>query len=143
MTEIDIYKDRKPADFGPSIGDSLFVEIADRLARFAETGEPHIIDLTSLPMTDEDRAALDERLGVGEVRAEIAVIGRSELWETAYSCVWRVRHYGSVENKAAADQIVIDTVPQIIRAHREDARAAAARLHGEMSDAHTRDSLNA
>ena len=143
MTELDIYKDRKPANFGPTIGDSLLVEVAEHLKTFAETGEPHIIDLTSLPMTDADRKALDERLGTGEVKAEIAVIGDSELWETAYAGVWRVRHFGSTRDRAAADQIVIASVPEILRTHREDARAAASRLDAELSNPHSQDALNA
>lgn len=142
MTELDIYKDRAPAAPGPSISSSLLVEVADHLAAFVEDGTPHIIDLASLPMTDSDRDALDERLGIGEVKAEIAVIGRSEVWETAYSGVWRVRHFGA-KAEPAADQIVIDTVPEILRTHIEDARAAAHRLAAELSPSNTKDADNA
>jgi len=131
MTELNIFKDRSPATPGPTIADSLLVEIAAHLKEFAETGTPYIIDLTSLPMSQSDRDGLDERLGIGEVKADLVVIGASEIWETAYSGVWRVRHFGS-KDEPAADQIVIDSVPEILRSHTEDARAAAERLSGEL-----------
>lgn len=132
MTELAITPHpERPLKTG--IVSSLFAEIADALARFAETGEIHKIDLRSLPMTEADRTEIDERLGVGEVRADLAVIGRSEVWETAYAGVWRVRHYGALD-AIAADEVVIASAPDILFTHRDDARAAAKRLKGELAD---------
>ena len=133
MTEIDIYRNRKAAPPIPTIGESLLVEIAEHLRRFAETGATHLIDLRGLPMSDEDRDALDERLGVGEIKADIALIGRSEAWETGYGGVWRVRHFGTAP-EPVSDQIFIGPVPDILLTHREDALAAAARLDGENAE---------
>jgi len=107
--------------------ESLLCEIAQALELFAQTGETSTINLRALPMGDMDRKALETRLGHGEVEARLNVAGPSEIWETSFTGVWWVRHFGGDE-RIAAEEINITSVPDILLAHREDARAALARL---------------
>lgn len=116
-----------PADIRTGMADALLREIAVLLQAFAESGAGAIIDLASLPLTPADRRELEERLGRGEVTATVDVAGLSEVWETAYSGAWWVRHLGAGE-RIAAESIVIAAVPDILAAHPDDARAAAQRL---------------
>ena len=102
---------------------ALVSETLARLTRFAETGETTTIDLGGLPMSNRHRAALDDFLGRGEVSASIDVIGRTEVWETQFSGVWRVRHFGDAG--VATDLIEIAACPKILCADRRDARLAA------------------
>ena len=113
-------------DFSTGMAQSLFSEIAERLAGFATSGEKSVIDLRSLPLTPTDLKELESLLGRGEVEAELNVAGRSEIWETGYSGVWWVRHYGDGD-KIASQNIEI-TCPKILAADVEDIAAAANRI---------------
>jgi hydrogenase-1 operon protein HyaF len=114
-----------PDDDGAFV-DALLWETHARLAHFAETGQTASIDLGGLPMSGRDREALDSILGRGEVSAAVEVAGRSEVWETGFSSVWRVRHFG--DGTIAADLIEITSCPSILAADRRDADNAARRL---------------
>ena len=114
-----------PADDGAFV-DALLWETHARLAHLAETGEAASIDLGGLPMSGRDREALDAMLGRGEISATVEVAGRSEVWETGFSGVWRVRHFG--DGTIAADLIEITCCPAILAADRRDAGHAAQRL---------------
>ncbi len=114
------------------LAEALVFEIADLLQTFAATGKDAAIDLRGLPMTEADREALAERLGKGEVHATVHVAGRSEVWETAYSGVWWVRHLGA-EGQIAAEEIAVTLVPQFLVSHPDDVHEAAQRLGSECS----------
>lgn len=106
---------------------AILSEIAAQLDRFARDGEESVVDLRGLPMTDADRAALEEALGQGEVTAVVEVAGASEVWETAYSGVWWIRHRGA-DDRITSEEIVVTAVPAILKSHQDDVRAAARRL---------------
>jgi HupH hydrogenase expression protein, C-terminal conserved region len=107
--------------------DSILSEIAERLRAFALSGEGTVIDLRSLPMSDADRSELESQLGHGEVEIKLHVSGQSDIWETTFAGVWWVRHFDG-DGRIAAEEINIISVPDIIRAHPDDARTAASRL---------------
>ena len=65
------------------------------LEALAESGQAGSIDLRSLPLSDADRAQLEELLGRGEVQAKLDLAGASEVWETTYPGVWWIRHKGA------------------------------------------------
>ena len=115
------------------LAEAVLCEIAALLARFAGTGEAGAIDLRGLPMTEADRARLESRLGHGEVRAEVVVAGRSEVWETSYAGVWWVRHRGA-DDRVAAEEIVVTRVPDILATHEDDVRAASMRLANDLAN---------
>lgn len=107
--------------------DSILSEIAERLRAFALSGEGTVIDLRSLPMSNADRDDLEARLGRGEVEVKLHVSGQSDIWETAFAGVWWVRHFDG-DGRIAAEELNITSVPDILRAHPDDARTAATRL---------------
>ncbi len=111
------------------MADSVLSEIAERLQVFALSGEETVIDLRSLPMSNADRNDLEVRLGRGEVEIKLYVSGQSDIWETTFAGVWWVRHIDG-DGRIAAEEINITSVPDILRAHPDDARAAATRLAG-------------
>lgn len=112
---------------------SLLREIADRLAVLAETGEPHAIDLTGLPMSKRDCEELEELLGHGEVEAALDVAGETRVWETRYSGVWWIRHMGAGD-RVASERIEIVAVPQILCADPADIAAAARRFADDLAE---------
>jgi hydrogenase-1 operon protein HyaF len=109
------------------MADAVLSEIASLAAKQAAGGGPAAVELTSMPLTAADRAEIEARLGRGEVAATVESAGRSELWETAYSGVWFVRHLGD-DGAVATEAIEICPAPEILFSHPDDRRAAAARL---------------
>lgn len=109
------------------MSDAILREIAQLLSGFLETGESGAIDLRGMPLSDLDRADLESRLGQGEVSAIVTVAGTSEIWETAISGVWWVRHRGE-GGRVASEEIVVTRVPDILATHADDAKDGLARL---------------
>lgn len=127
---------RTLAELRTGLVESVLRELCDRLELLAATGETTSIDLRSLPMTDADRTDLDARLGRGEVEAVLAVSGRSQVWETGFSGVWWIRHFGAGE-KISSEEIVVAAVPDILASHKADISASAERLAVELDAAST------
>jgi len=114
---------------------SVLAEIGRMLEALVESGLAGSIDLRSLPLSDVDRSQLEEVLGRGEVQAELAVAGDSEVWETTYSGVWWIRHRGA-GGKIASEEISICRIPEILITHPVDIEAAAGRLREELETTH-------
>ena len=114
---------------------SVLAEIGRMLEALSESGQAGAIDLRSLPLSDVDRAQLEEVLGRGEVRAELDIAGESEVWETTYPGVWWIRHRGA-DNKIATEEISVCAIPEILMTHPVDIKAAAGRLREELETTH-------
>jgi len=114
---------------------SVLAEVGRMLETLAGSGEPGSIDLKSLPLSDADRAQLEELLGRGEVHAELELAGASQVWETAYSGVWWIRHRGAGD-KIATEEISVCRIPEILITHPVDIEAAAGRLRQELETTH-------
>ncbi len=110
---------------------SVLAEVGRLLENLATKGEPGCIDLRSLPLTVADREELESLLGHGEVRVELDLAGRSEVWETAYAGAWWIRHRGAGD-RIAAELISVCPVPEILMAHPADIQAAARRLRSDL-----------
>ena len=114
---------------------SVLAEIGRMLEALSESGQAGAIDLRSLPLSDVDRAQLEEVLGRGEVRAELDIAGESEVWETTYPGVWWIRHRGA-GSKIATEEISVCAIPEILMTHPVDIKAAAGRLREELETTH-------
>ncbi len=106
------------------MADAVEREIRQHLAALAQHGTETTIDLRSLPLSDADRAALQELLGKGEVAATINAMGTSEIWETSHAGVWWVRHCGT-EGQVMSELVEIAFVPEVLKADPADVKAAA------------------
>jgi hydrogenase-1 operon protein HyaF len=111
---------------------SVMAEVCRLLEALAASGQPGAVDLRSLPLTDADRQQLEDLLGRGEVRADLELAGRSEVWETAYPGAWWVRHLGA-DDRIASEEIAVCPVPEILQAHPDDIRAGARRLSQDLA----------
>jgi HupH hydrogenase expression protein, C-terminal conserved region len=109
------------------MADAVMNEIASLAAKHCTDGGSAAIELTSMPLTAQDRAEIEARLGRGEVEATVEAAGRSEVWETTYAGVWFVRHLG-LDGEVANEMVEICLAPLILFSHPDDRRAAAARL---------------
>ena len=112
---------------------SIMAEVARMLEALADKGESGSIDLRSLPLTDADRAQLEDLMGRGEVKAELEVSGDSTVWETSYPGAWWIRHHGA-GGKVSSEEISICPVPAILSAHPADIEAAANRIKNAIAE---------
>ena len=114
---------------------SVLNEIGTLLEALSESGSTGSVDLRSLPLSDPDRAELEEMLGRGEVRATLDIAGTSEVWETRYPGVWWIRHRGAGD-KISSEEISVCPIPEILITHPADIEAAAGRLPQELETTH-------
>jgi hydrogenase-1 operon protein HyaF len=100
-------------------------------------GRPGAIDLLGLPLSPACLAALELRLGQGEISATLSVSGVSEIRETSFPGVWWTRH-ADESGRVVALLIEVAEVPDILRANREDMRHGLKRLSEVTNFAHAR-----
>lgn len=106
---------------------AVLSELFEHLQELAVSSKPHMIDLTSLPMTNSDKQELAKLLGQGEVTITLSTIGESLIHETAFSGVWWIKHY-THDQKLISELIEITPVPGIIKSHPDDIQHAADEL---------------
>jgi hydrogenase-1 operon protein HyaF len=107
--------------------DALIMEVSSLLRRLIEHGESGSIDLLGLPLSPSCLAALDQRLGQGEVRVRLDAAGRSDIHETEFPGVWWTSHSDET-GRVIAMAIEVTSIPEIVRADTEDMRLAYRRL---------------
>lgn len=106
---------------------AVLAEVAGLLERLATTGGASAIDLRSLPMSSDDRAALQRILGTGEVRATLSAEGESSVCETGVPGVWWIEHRDQ-EGKLIAELVEITRVPDILTRAPDEIAAGAREL---------------
>lgn len=114
---------------------SLLQEIAVRLDRLVNGGEPEAVDLRALPvMSEEDLQHLRDLLGTGEVTATVQAMGATELEETAFPGVWWGTYFGA-DGDMVAERIEIAWVPDILVAQAADVRVGLQQLVERLPEA--------
>ena len=106
---------------------SVLAEVQSLLERLNETGETAAVDLRGLPLTGADRQELEASLGRGEVSCTLELMGRTDIWETAFSGVWWVRHRGAGD-KVSSETLVIAPIPDILLSQADDVAESVRRL---------------
>lgn len=114
---------------GPGVVNAppLVVELFDRSAAWAPGMDPHVVNLTLLPHTEEDLAWLDAALGKGSVEILSRGYGNCRIEATALPRVWRVRFYNSMDT-LILDTFEVTDMPVVALAAPEDLRDSAERL---------------
>ena len=112
----------------PQVGNapSLLVEIADKVAD-KPVDEPHVINLSLLPNTDEDLDLMATRLGTGPCVILSRGYGNCRITSTAIQSTWWVQYFNS-EDTLILNTIEISDVPEVACAAIEDIEASAERL---------------
>jgi hydrogenase-1 operon protein HyaF len=131
---IPVVTDGMPSVTALSHGNALPLlhEIEILLDDLVTTGRSASIDLRSLPMLPDDFETLREVLGQGEVSATIDALGLSQARETAIHGVWWVTHQNA-DGEVTAQFIEVTYLPEILKTHPADARAAVEILRSRMS----------
>lgn len=105
----------------------ILVELESALATYAESGKPHSINLSLLPLSEAEVEFLDQRLGRGPVDVLSRAYGKCQVISTRTPNVWWVRYYNAMSNLILNCLEVID-IPHVVRAAPEDLRDSAERL---------------
>lgn len=106
---------------------AILTEIVHKSRAYRPGELPHVVNLTLLPVTPEDLAAIEMGLGQGGVTILSRGYGNCRIDATATRGVWRVRYFNS------ADTLILDTievadVPAVACAAPEDIADSALRL---------------
>ena len=106
---------------------SILVELESLLENYGLTGTPGVINLSLLPLSDEEIEFIDERLGRGPIDVLSRAYGKCQVISTLSKNVWWVRYYNSM-NTLILNTIEITKVPAVVGAAAEDLRDSAERL---------------
>lgn len=122
MTTIPIHSEHTTGNVSP-----LLTEIQYALQKLLTHNEPTCIDLNSLPFSPDDEQILRERLGQGEIKAELNSLGVSHIWETQIHGVWWVEHF-NIENQKTNQYLEITWIPNILQSQPEDVQGSLEQL---------------
>lgn len=111
---------------------ALVTEMKDKLAAWRPGAEAHVINLSLLPLSDEDVGYLDARLGPGPVTILSRGYGNCRISSTGTRNGWYVRYFNSRE-AVILNTIEITEIPSVACAAPEDLEDSAQRL-GEILD---------
>ena len=111
---------------------AILAELAGLLERLAAGEQPATIDLRSLPMSPQDRVALQGVLGDGEVQATLDAQGLSSIRETRVPGLWWVEHRDP-RGELIAESIEVTRMPQILMSALDEIRAGAAALRAQIT----------
>jgi hydrogenase-1 operon protein HyaF len=111
-------------------------EVAHALDRLLDEQGPTVIDLASLPFGPGELERLEERLGTGELAAELNALGESHIRETAYPGVWWLEHRNT-DGEVVGRYIEITRVPEILLSQDADIQAGRAQLVAALEEGRT------
>lgn len=105
----------------------LLTEINEKLPEYRPGAEPHIINLSLLPHTEQDLLYLSDALGIGPVIILSRGYGNCRLSSTGTRNVWWVQYFNSQET-LILNTLEINEVPAVACASQEDIEDSTARL---------------
>lgn len=106
---------------------SILVELAAHVERFEKDAKPAVINLSLLPLSEEEVEFIDERLGRGAVDILSRAYGKCQIISTKTRNVWWVRYYNSM-NTLILNTLEVVAVPEVVCAAPEDLADSATRL---------------
>jgi hydrogenase-1 operon protein HyaF len=106
---------------------ALIAEIETKVAEWHPGTSAHIINLTLLPMTEQDHAYLDERLGRGHVTILSRGYGSCRIVASGIRQVWWVQHFNS-DDRLILSTLEVTDVPIAALAAQEDIDDSRDRL---------------
>lgn len=105
----------------------LLVEIKDKLPEYKPNAEPHVINLSLLPHTEEDIEFLSDNLGIGPTVILSRGYGNCRISSTKTNNVWWVQYFNS-QDTLILNTLEISEVPAVAIASKEDLEDSAERL---------------
>jgi hydrogenase-1 operon protein HyaF len=105
----------------------LLAELNAQIAAYQPGNEPHIINLSLLPQTEQDLAFLEQRLGRGLVTILSRGYGNCRITATGSRFVWWVQYFNS-QDSLILNTLEVSEVPTVACASPEDIADSRQRL---------------
>lgn len=105
----------------------LLTELNAKIAEYKPGGEPHTINLSLLPQTEQDLAFLAQRLGRGSATILSRGYGNCRITATGTRYVWWVQYFNS-EDTLILNTLEVSDVPSVACASPEDIADSRERL---------------
>ena len=109
---------------------AILAEIAAQMEARRAGSRAHVVNLTLLPLSPEDHAAIDGALPAGPVAIVSRGFGHCRIESTLARDVWRVRYFNSMSTPILSTIEVVD-LPEVALAAPEDLEDSRDRL-GEL-----------
>lgn len=106
---------------------SILTELEDKSTSHDLSGDPHVVNLTLLPHTEEDLDWLALALGEGAVDILSRGYGNCRVTATALANVWRVQFFNSMDT-LILDTFEVTRMPEVTLAATEDLTDSAERI---------------
>jgi hydrogenase-1 operon protein HyaF len=106
---------------------ALLTEIRAAVADYRPGRDPHVINLTLLPLTPDDLALLDRALPAGSVAILSRGFGNCRVSSTAIRNLWRVQYFNNMQT-LILNTLEITRVPEVALAAEEDLADSHERL---------------
>lgn len=121
--------DTSPEGVGEALANALpiLVELQSQHEQYVAGGSPHSINLTLLPLSEQELAFIDQRLGRGPVDILSRAYGKCEVISTDIAGIWWVRYYNSM-GVLILNTLEVVGVPSVVKAAPEDLADSAERL---------------
>jgi hydrogenase-1 operon protein HyaF len=110
----------------------LLHEIRHALATLLDDGGRTVIDLRSIPLAPGEEQKLLDKLGQGEVHAQLSALGSSNFVETRYPGVWVVEHFNS-NDEVIGKFIEVCDIPDLLRSQPDDIREGLEQLQAQLA----------
>jgi hydrogenase-1 operon protein HyaF len=105
----------------------LIIELAEKIEEWKLGDTPHVINLTLLPLSEEDLNFLGHCLGVGPITILSRGYGNCRIGSTTKKNVWWIKFYNS-DDKLILNTIEVVDIPGVALAAPEDLIDTADRL---------------
>lgn len=108
-----------PLPAGVMNAPAILTELQDRTQRWQPGHPAHVINLTLLPLSEQDVPFLDACLGEGAVLVLARGYGNCRISNTRVANCWRVRYFNS-QDALILDTIEVTGLPEVVLAAPED-----------------------
>ena len=106
---------------------ALLTEIREQMRAHRAGDQPHVINLTLLPLSPADQICLDEALGSGAVAILSRGFGNCRITSTRARHVWRVQYFNNMQTLILNTLEIVD-VPEVAVAADDDLADSRERL---------------
>ena len=106
---------------------AILSELQSARERFSESQQSYSINLTLLPLSDDEIAFLDAQLGRGPIDVLSRAYGKCQVISTATANIWWVRYFNSM-GTLILNTLEVVGVPNVVAAADEDISDSAERL---------------
>ena len=106
---------------------AVLVELEDQRRTWQPGQDAHVVNLTLLPMTPDDIAYMDHRLGTGRVLILSRGYGNCRITNCCVPHTWRVVYYNSADT-VILNSVEVTDMPEVVCAAPEDLADSAQRM---------------